>query len=112
MFLKCRRVDAEGPLVQLKNLLFSEKTLMTIVVWVTVSDLPPPPPPSIYLTTHPLVRQMWFHDVGVATEGAVGDGHSDSSRHLSGIPECCSILALAVWRRPPEIPRWLPHTSR
>ena len=37
VFLKCRRVDAEGPLVQLKNLLFSEKTLMTIVEWVTVS---------------------------------------------------------------------------
>ncbi|XP_043197730.1 disintegrin and metalloproteinase domain-containing protein 10-like [Amphibalanus amphitrite] len=35
VFLKCRRVDAEGPLVQLKNLLFSEQTLMTIVEWVT-----------------------------------------------------------------------------
>lgn len=36
VFLRCRRVDAEGPLASLKNLLFSEKTLMTIVDWVTV----------------------------------------------------------------------------
>ena len=54
MFLKCRRVDAEGPLVQLKNLLFSEQTLMTIVEWVTVSG--------------PAARRL-----GMVSEGTVED---------------------------------------
>ena len=35
VFLKCRKVDAEGPLVRLKNLLFNEETLLTIAQWVT-----------------------------------------------------------------------------
>ncbi len=35
MFLKCRQVDAEGPLVRLKNLLFNQETLLTIAQWVT-----------------------------------------------------------------------------
>merc|ERR1712110_205355 len=35
IFLKCRKVDAEGPLVRLKNLLFNQETLLTIVQWVT-----------------------------------------------------------------------------
>jgi len=35
VFLKCRKVDAEGPLVRLKNLLLNEKTLLTIAQWVT-----------------------------------------------------------------------------
>jgi len=35
VFLKCRKVDAEGPLVRLKNLLFNQETLLTIVQWVT-----------------------------------------------------------------------------
>ena len=30
------KVDAEGPLVRLKNLLFNQKTLLTIAEWVTV----------------------------------------------------------------------------
>ena len=36
VFLKCRQVDAEGPLVRLKNLLFNQRTLLTIAQWVTV----------------------------------------------------------------------------
>jgi len=35
VFYKCRQVDAEGPLVRLKNLLFNQKTLLTIAEWVT-----------------------------------------------------------------------------
>ncbi|KAK2704523.1 disintegrin and metalloproteinase domain-containing protein 10-like [Artemia franciscana] len=35
VFLKCRAVDAEGPLARLKNLLFNRETLMTIAQWVT-----------------------------------------------------------------------------
>ena len=35
VFLKCRQVDAEGPLVRLKNLLFNQETLLTIAQWVT-----------------------------------------------------------------------------
>ena len=31
------QVDAEGPLVRLKNLLLNQKTLLTIAQWVTVS---------------------------------------------------------------------------
>lgn len=34
VFLKCRAVDAEGPLVKLKNLLFNKQTLITITQWV------------------------------------------------------------------------------
>lgn len=37
VFQRCRAVDAEGPLARLKNLLFNEKTLMSIKQWVTVS---------------------------------------------------------------------------
>lgn len=35
VFLKCRAVDAEGPLVRLKNLLFNKHTLNTVQQWVT-----------------------------------------------------------------------------
>ncbi|XP_065079514.1 disintegrin and metalloproteinase domain-containing protein 10 isoform X2 [Ochlerotatus camptorhynchus] len=35
VFLKCRAVDAEGPLVKLKNLLFNRQTLQTVAQWVT-----------------------------------------------------------------------------
>lgn len=35
VFLKCRAVDAEGPLVRLKNLLFNKHTLNTVAQWVT-----------------------------------------------------------------------------
>jgi len=35
VFYKCRQVDAEGPLARLKNLLFNQKTLLTIAEWVT-----------------------------------------------------------------------------
>lgn len=35
VFLKCRAVDAEGPLVRLKNLLFNEHTFNTLQEWVT-----------------------------------------------------------------------------
>lgn len=35
VFLKCRAVDAEGPLVRLKNLLFNRQTLQTVAQWVT-----------------------------------------------------------------------------
>ena len=31
-----RQVDAEGPLVRLKNLLLNQDTLLTIAQWVTV----------------------------------------------------------------------------
>lgn len=34
VFLKCRAVDAEGPLVRLKNLLLNEETLQTVKQWV------------------------------------------------------------------------------
>jgi disintegrin and metalloproteinase domain-containing protein 10 len=37
VFLKCRAVDAEGPLARLKNLLFNKQTLLNIAQWVTVS---------------------------------------------------------------------------
>lgn len=37
VFLKCRAVDAEGPLARLKNLLFNRETLLTIAQWITVS---------------------------------------------------------------------------
>jgi len=36
VFLKCRAVDAEGPLARLKNLLFNKETLLTIAQWVSV----------------------------------------------------------------------------
>jgi disintegrin and metalloproteinase domain-containing protein 10 len=35
VFRKCRQVDAEGPLVRLKNLLFNQKTLLSIKQWIT-----------------------------------------------------------------------------
>ncbi|XP_043486455.1 disintegrin and metalloproteinase domain-containing protein 10 isoform X1 [Polistes fuscatus] len=35
VFLKCRAVDAEGPLARLKNLLFNKETLSTVAQWVT-----------------------------------------------------------------------------
>ncbi|XP_015434819.1 PREDICTED: disintegrin and metalloproteinase domain-containing protein 10 [Dufourea novaeangliae] len=35
VFLKCRAVDAEGPLARLKNLLFNKDTLLTVAQWVT-----------------------------------------------------------------------------
>ncbi|XP_045766161.1 disintegrin and metalloproteinase domain-containing protein 10 [Maniola jurtina] len=35
VFLKCRAVDAEGPLVRLKNLLLNRATLQTVQAWVT-----------------------------------------------------------------------------
>ncbi|CAH2105402.1 unnamed protein product [Euphydryas editha] len=35
VFLKCRAVDAEGPLVRLKNLLLNQATLQTVQAWVT-----------------------------------------------------------------------------
>ncbi|XP_040583096.1 disintegrin and metalloproteinase domain-containing protein 10 isoform X2 [Lepeophtheirus salmonis] len=35
VFLKCRKVDADGPLAKLKNILFNEKTLLTVTQWVT-----------------------------------------------------------------------------
>ncbi|XP_078038890.1 zinc-dependent metalloprotease kuz isoform X3 [Augochlora pura] len=35
VFLKCRAVDAEGPLARLKNLLLNEDTLRTVAQWVT-----------------------------------------------------------------------------
>nr|CAG4651655.1 EOG090X02I4 [Triops cancriformis] len=35
VFLKCRAVDAEGPLARLKNLLFNRETLLTIAQWIT-----------------------------------------------------------------------------
>ncbi|KAL5282018.1 ADAM10 family protein [Megaselia abdita] len=34
VFLKCRAVDAEGPLVRLKNLLLNKETLHTVAQWV------------------------------------------------------------------------------
>jgi len=38
VFLKCRAVDAEGPLARLKNLLFNKETLLNIAQWVTVRN--------------------------------------------------------------------------
>ncbi|XP_026468795.1 disintegrin and metalloproteinase domain-containing protein 10-like, partial [Ctenocephalides felis] len=35
VFLKCRAVDAEGPLVRLKNMLFNKQVLLTLAQWVT-----------------------------------------------------------------------------
>lgn len=35
VFLKCRAVDAEGPLARLKNLLLNQATLQSVQVWVT-----------------------------------------------------------------------------
>ncbi|XP_014244166.1 disintegrin and metalloproteinase domain-containing protein 10 isoform X2 [Cimex lectularius] len=35
VFLKCRAVDAEGPLARLKNMLFNKETLLTLTQWVT-----------------------------------------------------------------------------
>ncbi|OXA56052.1 Disintegrin and metalloproteinase domain-containing protein 10 [Folsomia candida] len=35
VFLKCRAVDAEGPLARLKNLLFNKETLLNVAQWVT-----------------------------------------------------------------------------
>ncbi|XP_077288969.1 zinc-dependent metalloprotease kuz isoform X2 [Arctopsyche grandis] len=35
VFLKCRAVDAEGPLVRLKNLLLNRQTLLSVAQWVT-----------------------------------------------------------------------------
>ncbi|XP_030377624.1 disintegrin and metalloproteinase domain-containing protein 10 [Scaptodrosophila lebanonensis] len=37
VFLKCRAVDADGPLVRLKNLLLNRETLLTVAEWVTVN---------------------------------------------------------------------------
>jgi disintegrin and metalloproteinase domain-containing protein 10 len=37
VFLKCRAVDAEGPLARLKNMLFNEDTLVTVAQWITVT---------------------------------------------------------------------------
>ncbi|XP_050312944.1 disintegrin and metalloproteinase domain-containing protein 10 isoform X2 [Anthonomus grandis grandis] len=36
VFLKCRAVDADGPLVRLMNFLLDKKTLSTVAQWVTV----------------------------------------------------------------------------
>lgn len=35
VFLKCRAVDAEGPLVRLMNLLLNRQTLQTVAQWIT-----------------------------------------------------------------------------
>lgn len=35
VFLKCRAVDAEGPLARLKNLLLNRATLQSLQAWVT-----------------------------------------------------------------------------
>ncbi|XP_065358478.1 disintegrin and metalloproteinase domain-containing protein 10 isoform X2 [Calliphora vicina] len=35
VFLKCRAVDADGPLVRLKNLLLNRETLLTVAQWIT-----------------------------------------------------------------------------
>ncbi|ALC39521.1 kuz [Drosophila busckii] len=35
VFLKCRAVDADGPLVRLKNLLLNRETLQTVAEWIT-----------------------------------------------------------------------------
>lgn len=35
VFLKCRAVDAEGPLARLKNMLFNKETLSSLTQWVT-----------------------------------------------------------------------------
>ncbi|CAB3382365.1 Hypothetical predicted protein [Cloeon dipterum] len=35
VFLKCRAVDAEGPLARLKNMLFNRETLQSVAQWVT-----------------------------------------------------------------------------
>lgn len=35
VFLKCRAVDAEGPLARLKNMLFNKENLQTLQEWVT-----------------------------------------------------------------------------
>ncbi len=35
VFLRCRKVDAEGPLVRLKNLLFNEDNIIRLAQWVT-----------------------------------------------------------------------------
>ncbi|XP_075149957.1 zinc-dependent metalloprotease kuz isoform X2 [Haematobia irritans] len=35
VFLKCRAVDADGPLVRLKNLLLNKETLLTVAQWIT-----------------------------------------------------------------------------
>lgn len=35
---KCRAVDAEGPLLRLKNALLNTKTLSGIKTWITVID--------------------------------------------------------------------------
>lgn len=37
VFLKCRAVDAEGPLARLKNMLFNPHTLYTLGQWALVS---------------------------------------------------------------------------
>ena len=37
VFLKCRAVDAEGPLAKLKNLLFNKDTLRSVTQWMMVS---------------------------------------------------------------------------
>ena len=37
VFLKCRAVDAEGPLARLKNLLFNKETLLTLQQWMVVN---------------------------------------------------------------------------
>ncbi|XP_048517768.1 disintegrin and metalloproteinase domain-containing protein 10 isoform X3 [Dendroctonus ponderosae] len=35
VFLKCRAVDADGPLVRLMNLLLNKQTLLTVAQWIT-----------------------------------------------------------------------------
>lgn len=35
VFLKCRAVDADGPLLRLKNLLLNKETLLTVAQWIT-----------------------------------------------------------------------------
>ncbi|KAJ8977439.1 hypothetical protein NQ317_000161 [Molorchus minor] len=35
VFLKCRAVDADGPLVRLMNLLLNRETLLTVAQWIT-----------------------------------------------------------------------------
>lgn len=35
VFLKCRAVDADGPLVRLMNLLLNKETLLTVAQWIT-----------------------------------------------------------------------------
>ena len=84
-------MDAEGPLVRLKNLLFNQRTLLTIAQWVTVgSNKCPYHPVHLFTLTDLLVRSLTY-------------GHWIRHHHGSLYQVFCCSYSLKVR---PRLLRW------